>query len=539
MNSSRVATDIGGTFTDIVVFESGRRELRFGKVLSTPHRSMDAIVACMAAAKADFQSTELFLHGSTLAINTIIQRDGAKAALITTRGFRDVYEIGRINRPDAYNLYFRKHRPLIKRSSRYEIDERISAEGKVLTPLDETQLRELAAALRQERFQSVAVMFLHSYANPAHERLAKKILQKELPDVFVTTSHELGQEYREFERTSTVAANAYIGPKVSKYLDGIVFEQKQGGFQGAFVVIQSNGGGLDVEHAKNQCVRILESGPAAGVIGAEALCGVLGIPSAVAFDMGGTTAKAAVIQDGRAIVSGSAAIGPRGASLPVQIPMINISEVGTGGGSIARIVEGGALRVGPISAGAVPGPVCYGAGGSEPTVTDANLILGRLDPKQFLGGEMSFDLESAQAAIREKIARPLGLEETTAADGILQIAVTSMSHAVKAVTVERGLDVRNFDLIAYGGAGPLHATLIARELRMSRVIIPRAPGHFSAVGMLLADLRYVTASKQSPETFVSKPLPNCSNLFTLWKRTRVRNCFEQKRRPRRFGIALG
>lgn len=247
---------------------------------------------------------------------------------------------------------------------------------------------------------------------------------------------------------------------------------------------------MDVEHAKNQCVRILELGPAAGVIGAEALCGVLGIPSAVAFDMGGTTAKAAVIQDGRAIVSGSAAIGPRGASLPVQIPMINISEVGTGGGSIARIVEGGALRVGPISAGAIPGPVCYGAGGSEPTVTDANLILGRLDPKQFLGGEMDLDLESAQAAIREKIARPLGLEETTAAEGILQIAVTSMSHAVKAVTVERGLDVRNFDLIAYGGAGPLHATLIARELRMKRVIIPRAPGHFSAVGMLLADLRY-------------------------------------------------
>jgi N-methylhydantoinase A len=270
----------------------------------------------------------------------------------------------------------------------------------------------------------------------------------------------------------------------------MVSEQKSEGFDGAFVVVQSNGGGLDFEYAKDQCVRILESGPAAGVIGAEALCGVLGIGSAVAFDMGGTTAKAAVIQAGRAVVSGNAIIGRRGASLPIQIPMINISEVGTGGGSIARIVDGNSLRVGPLSAGAVPGPVCYGAGGTEPTVTDANLILGRLDPKQFLGGEMGLDVDAAATALRETIADPLALDLTTAASGILQIAVTAMSHAVKAVTVERGLDVRDFDLIAYGGAGPLHATLIAHELKMKRVVVPRAPGHFSAVGMLLSDLRY-------------------------------------------------
>jgi N-methylhydantoinase A len=484
----RLAADIGGTFTDIALFDDATGRLTFSKVLSTPDRLVDGISTGIAKAGSDCASANLFLHGSTIAINTILERTGAKTALITTDGFRDVYEIGRINRPDAYNLFFQKHKPLIERALRFEVKERIRADGEVLQPLDEDTLAALSERLEQLRIEAVAIMFINCYANAAHESRAKALLAKRHPSVFVSASHELSQEYREFERCSTVAANAYIGPKVRRYIGEIDKHIRSAGFSGSFLIVQSTGGLYESEQAQNQCVRMLESGPAAGVIGTQALCRSLGIKNAIAFDMGGTTAKAGVIYKGEPLTTGAALIGGYDRALPVQIAMMDIFEVGTGGGSIAR-AEGGLLRVGPQSAGAQPGPACYGQGGEEPTITDANLMLGRLAADRFLGGEMKLDIAAAKKALT-RVGKLLEMNATETADGILRIAATAMSYAVKAVTTERGLDAGDFELVAYGGAGPLHAVEVAREIGIRNVIIPGAPGVFSAFGMLFSDLRY-------------------------------------------------
>ena len=379
--------------------------------------------------------------------------------------------------------------PLIPRALRREIRARVDAEGRVLLPLDDDEVREAAAALVAEGVEAIAILFLHSYRAPEHERRAKEIVSTAHPHLFVTASHELSQEYREFERTSTTAANAYIGPRVRRYLAEMEDHLAASRFAGRLLIVQSTGGLFDVGEAQRACIRMLESGPAAGVIGTAALCEATGLKNAIAFDMGGTTAKAGVIHDGTVLMSGGALLGGYASGLPVQMPMIDIQEVGTGGGSIAEVELGGGLRVGPHSAGAVPGPVCYGLGGVEPTVTDANLLLGRLGADRFLGGEMRLDREAAERAIDERVARPLDLTPTAAADGILRIATTKMAHVVRWVTTERGLDAADFALVAYGGAGPLHAVMVARELGISRVVIPPAPGHFSALGMLASDLR--------------------------------------------------
>jgi N-methylhydantoinase A len=484
----RLAADIGGTFTDIALFDEKTGRLSFGKALSTPDRLVDGISSGVEKAGGDYVSTDLFLHGSTVAINTILERTGAKTALITTDGFRDVYEIGRINRPDAYNLYFQKHKPLIERSLRFEIKERVRADGEVVTPLDEAGLAALSEKLEELGIEAAAIMFINCYANARHERRAKVLLTKRHPSMFVSASHELSQEYREFERCSTVAANAYVGPKVRRYIGEIDDHIRKAGFQGSFLIVQSTGGLYESEQAQTQCVRMLESGPAAGVIGTQSLCRTLGIKNAIAFDMGGTTAKAGVIYKGEALTTGAALIGGYDKALPVQIAMMHIFEVGTGGGSIAR-ADDGLLRVGPRSAGAQPGPACYGLGGAEPTITDANLVLGRLGADRFLGGEMSLDVAAAERALT-KIGKPLGMNAIETADGILRIAATTMSYAVKGVTTERGLDAGDFVLVAYGGAGPLHAVDVAREIGIRNVIVPGAPGVFSAFGMLFSDLRY-------------------------------------------------
>ncbi len=485
----RLAADVGGTFTDVAAFDETTGELRLGKTLTTPDRLIAGIENGVAKSGSSFTMARLFLHGTTIAINTILERSGAACALLTTQGFRDIYEIGRVNRPESYNLFFQKHQPLIERARRYEIRERIDASGRVLIPLDEAEVRAVVDAAVAAGVQAIAILFLHSYRNPEHERRVKALIRKAHPGLFVTASHELSQEYREFERTSTVAANAYIGPRVRRYLREMTGHLTAAGFDGSFLIVQSNGGLFDAGDAQDACIRLLESGPAAGVVATRRLCETIGISNAIAFDMGGTTAKAGVIHAGRILMSGGALIGGYATGLPVQMPMTDIQEVGTGGGSIARIDRGGGLRVGPESAGARPGPVCYGLGGDQPTVTDANLLLGRLDVDRFLGGEMRLDLPRAQRMMREQIADPLGLDVTAAADGILRVATTKMSHVVRWVTVERGLDAADFALVAYGGAGPLHAALVARELRIARVIIPRAPGHFSAYGMLVSELR--------------------------------------------------
>lgn len=486
----RIAVDIGGTFTDMAAFDESDGSLSFGKALSTHGELVNGIQHTLDGADIGADEGYLFLHGSTIAINTLLERNGARTALLITEGFRDIYEIGRVNRPDAYNLFFSKHEPLIKRSLRYEVPERLRADGSVHKALDESRVRELARSLAEQKVEAVAILLLHSYRSPTHEIRVKQIIQEEMPGVFVTASHELSQEYREFERVSTVAANAYVGPRVSAYLGELETHLSEQGFQGDFYAVQSTGGLFPVEHARRDCVRMLESGPAAGVIGAQSICAQLGLGDAIAFDMGGTTAKAGVISEGKPLTTGSALIGGYEKALPIQIPMMDIFEVGTGGGSIARLEVGNALRVGPRSAGSIPGPACYNRGGAEPTVTDANLLLGRLDAENFLGGEMALSLKAAELAMREKVSGPLGLDMVQAADGILRIAVTAMSHAVKAVTTERGLDAGRFTMVVYGGAGPLHASAIARELGIRKVLIPFAPGYFSAYGMLFSDLRY-------------------------------------------------
>jgi N-methylhydantoinase A len=470
----RLAGDIGGTFTDVAAFDPRTKKLLLGKSLSTPRAMVEGIEAGVAKAGTTFAEAGLFLHGSTVAINTMLERTGARTALVTTRGFRDVYEIGRINRPDAYNLFFQKHVPLVPRERCYEVTERLYADGRVRTPLDEAELMAVADTLERERIEAVAILFLHCYRNPAHELRAKELLQRRLPNAFVSASHELSQEYREFERCSTVVANAFIGPRVQRYLTEIGERVTGEGFKGAFLVVQSTGGLFELDKARTECIRILESGPASGVIGTQALCHALGLDNAIAFDMGGTTAKAGVILGGRALTTGEALIGGYDRALPIQVPTIDIFEVGTGGGSIARVEHGGALHVGPRSAGAEPGPACYGRGGSEPTITDANLLLGRLGADRFLGGEMPLDAGAAERAMCARVAEPLGLSVTDAANGILRIAATKMSYAVKGVTTERGLDAGSFALVAYGGAGPLHATAVAREIGIRKVIIPRS-----------------------------------------------------------------
>ncbi len=487
-NGLRLAADIGGTFTDTAAFDETTGQLYWGKALSTPSALVQGISNGVEKTGLAMKDATLFLHGSTIAINTILERTGAETALVITEGFRDVYEIGRVNRPDAYNLFFKKHVPLIDRAHRFEVPERMYAEGDIRTPLDEAKMTALAKNLKN--VESVAVLFLHAYANPVHEIRAKEILEQECPGLFVSVSHELSQEYREYERCSTVSANAYIGPKVRDYLAGIEDHIREEGFDGPFLVVQSTGGLYEAEQAKSECIRMLESGPAAGVIGTKALCEIIGLEDAISFDMGGTTAKSGVIYKGEVLTTGNTLVGGYDQGLPIQISMMDIFEVGTGGGSLAYLDEAGALHVGPQSAGADPGPACYGLGGDRPTVTDANLALGRLDGGKFLGGEMALDKAAAEKAIETHIGKPLNLDVTQAADGILRIASTAMSYAVKGVSTERGLDAAAFAMVAYGGAGPLHATQVAREIGMKQIIIPLSPGNYSSFGMLFSDLRY-------------------------------------------------
>lgn len=485
----RIAVDIGGTFTDVAAFDEHTGVAVLGKALSTPRNLVDGIMAALERTGAPPATADLIIHGSTIVINAILQRRGARTALITTKGFRDVYEIGRINRPESFNLFFRKHRPLIPRDRIFEVPERMLADGSEELPLDEDAARAVARRIVEAGIESVAVVFLHSYRSPDHEVRMREILAEEAPGVFVTASHELSREYREYERTSTVAANAYVGPIVSQYLEGLERRLESQGFGGSLMIMQSSGGLCDVQTARRQCIQMLESGPAGGVVGSTAICEALGLSNAICFDMGGTTAKACVVRRGMPDLSPDYFVGGYNEGLAIRVPVLDIKEVGTGGGSVAWIDAGGALHVGPESAGAEPGPVCYGRGGALPTVTDADLVLGRIAAERFFGGEMPLDVAAAEHAIAECVAAPLGLSTQRAAFGILAIAVASMANAVRAVTTERGLDPRDFTLIAYGGGGPLHAAAVARELGVSRVIIPQAPAHFSAFGMLLADVR--------------------------------------------------
>jgi N-methylhydantoinase A len=485
----RIGVDIGGTFTDVTVMNVDDGSVTFGKSLSTPDDLVRGILDAIAVTGRSPRDAAFIIHGSTVAINAILERKGAKTALVTTEGFRDVYEIGRVNRPDSFNLAFKKHVPLIPRASRHEVRERVLFDGSIATPLDEPHARAVAQTIKDDGIESVAVLFLHSYANLSHEQRMVEILRDALPGVFVTASHQVSREQREYERTSTIAANAYVGPRVSTYLARLEERLVRDGFHGNLLIMQSSGGLCDVATAREQCIQMLESGPAAGVVASKTVSDALGTSDVICFDMGGTTAKACVLQAGAAALSSDYFIGGYNEGLAIRIPVLDIKEIGTGGGSIATVDEAGGLHVGPESAGASPGPACYGRGGTKPTVTDAHLVLGHLAADKFLAGRMQLDRDAAVRAIATDVAEPLGLDVAIAAGGIIAIATAAMANAVRAVTTERGLDPRDFALVAYGGAGPLHAVDVARELAIATVIIPQAPGTFSAFGMLTADLR--------------------------------------------------
>jgi N-methylhydantoinase A len=487
-----VAVDIGGTFTDLVAYDHDNGTVVYSKSPTTYGNLVEGVLDCFAKARLDPRTANFVNHGTTLVINALIQRKGAKAALVTTAGFRDILEIARGNRPDPFDLHYRRDEPLIPRELRFEVKERIGAKGEIVTALDRAALEPLAGKLKGLGIEAVAIFFMNSYANPAHEDEAADALRALLPDVYVTSSTELTREWYEYERTSTVAANAYVGPQVTSYIGRLESDLQSKGFAGALFMMGSNGGLLSVARSCAQPVALVESGPIGGCIGAGAYAEALGFANVIAFDMGGTTAKCALVENGRFSVDSVYYAGGYVKGFPIKSSVIDIVEVGSGGGSIAWLDPQNRMHVGPHSAGSMPGPACYGNGGTAPTVTDANLLLGRLHPDRFLGGELKLQVAAARSAI-EQIAGPLGYGSGDGAirmaDGILSLATVIMAGAIKQISIEHGLDPREFVLFCYGGGGPLHASALARELSIPTVVVPPEPGNFSAVGMLLADAR--------------------------------------------------
>jgi N-methylhydantoinase A len=485
-----VAIDIGGTFTDLIGFDEAAQTFVQAKSLTTPAHLVQGIIDCLHKSGLEVSAIDELIHGSTIAINTLIERKGAKTGLVVTRGTRDVYIIGRGNRPEAYNLLFHKHRPLVSRRLTCEVEERLLASGEVHQPLDRASIEDACRTLAAECVEAVAVCFLHSYVDPTHERIAGEMIRAALPDAYLSLSHDILREYREFERMSTTVVNAYIGPKVGGYVKSLKSSLGDIGFRGNLSIMRSNGGVMTPEVATERPVAMMESGPVGGIIAAAQVGLALGLQNVISFDMGGTTAKASLVRDGEPTLAPGYYVGGYASGHPVMLPMIDVVEVGAGGGSIAWIDDIGALKVGPQSAGADPGPICYRGGGSEPTITDANVVLGRLDPDNFLGGQMKLDAAGATRGIAEKIAKPLKMDTVAAAQAIVEIAISKMSLAVREVSVAKGYDPRDFALVASGGAGPLHVIAIARELHIPTVIVPLFPSHFSALGMLVADERH-------------------------------------------------
>jgi len=485
-----VAIDIGGTFTDLIGFDDTDRRFVQAKSLTTPAQLGQGVIDCIRKSALAAAVVDELIHGSTIAINTLIERKGAKTGLVVTRGTRDVYIIGRGNRPEAYSLFFHRHRPLVPRHLTREVDERLLSSGEVHAPLDRAGIAEACRVLAAEGVEAVAVCFLHSYVNPEHERIAGDMIRAAMPRAYVSLSHEILREYREFERMSTTVVNAYIGPKVGGYVQELEASLGDIGFRGALSIMRSNGGVMTPEIATARPAAMMESGPVGGIIASAQVGCALGFRNVISFDMGGTTAKASLVREGEPTMAPGYHVGGYASGHPVMLPMIDVVEVGAGGGSIAWLDDVGALKVGPQSAAADPGPICYRVGGFEPTITDANVVLGRLDPDNFLGGEMKLDADAARRGIEEKIAAPLKMDAIAAAEAIVEIAIAKMSLAVREVSVAKGYDPRDFALVASGGAGPLHVVAIARELYIPKVVVPLFPSHFSALGMLLADERH-------------------------------------------------
>lgn len=475
--------------------ESGR--LHFWKSLSTPHDPTVGAIRGMTELLhhhgITLHQVDEIVHGTTIVPNTIIERKGVRTGLITTRGFKDVLEIGRQKRYDLYDLFVDKSQPLIPRYLIEEVTERISADGKIVQALEPEDVRPALRRLRELGVQSVAVCLLHAYANPTHERLIESIIREDAPGLPVSLSSDVSPKYREYERTNTVAANAYVVPIVAAYLRKLGAELREKGYDKQVYIMQSNGGVATPDLMERYPVRFVESGPAAGVLAAGLLGDARGEKNLISFDMGGTTAKMCLIEGGRPAITNEFEVDrfrfKRGSGLPLNISAIDLIEIGAGGGSIAR-TSMGTIAVGPESAGADPGPVCYGRGGQEPTVTDANLVLGYLNPVFFLGGKMSLDYEAAKNAVERRTGAPLGIDATRAAWGIYEMANVNMERATRAVSIERGRDPRQYSMVTFGGAGPLHGARLARRLGIPRVLVPVGAGVESAVGLLAAPIKF-------------------------------------------------
>ena len=494
----RVAFDIGGTFTDVVIAGASGGLFTY-KILTLLDSVGVDVSRCVADALERQPGSHVasLVHGTTIASNAVLEGKGAVAGLITTKGFRDELEIRRLGRPGVYDVFWERTPPLIPRRRRLEVRERMTVNGEVDTLLDVNEVRAALHTLRTQGVEAIAISFLHSYVNPAHERQAAALVRELLPSAMVCASSEVLPEIREYERTSTTALNAYLMPVVNRYVDQLEAQLRQ--YHPSVLIMQSNGGVMTTEHARRRPVHMIESGPAAGVLAAASLAREIGLSQAVSFDMGGTTVKACLIENGQPVETAEGEVGAglniagrlsKGAGYALRVPAYDIVEVGAGGGSLAWVDEGGALRVGPRSAGAVPGPACYGRGGTAPTITDANVVLGYMNPEKIAGGTVPIDAAAARAAIDTDLCARLGLTVQNAAHGVYQVANATMMRAIRAVTTERGRDPREFSLIAFGGAGPIHAAELAASLGISRVYVPLFPGLFSALGLLLADLRY-------------------------------------------------
>lgn len=481
----RVAIDVGGTFTDVVKLVPETGELRFEKVPTTPQEPTSGVLAAFAKAEADPSTVETFNHGSTLGLNSLLTRTGARIAIIGTRGFRDVYLLGRTDRNVMYDFAYQKPEALLERYDTFEVTERSMFDGSVVAPLDEADAREVAREIAARGYDAVAVAFLHAYANPEHEAQMRDILAEEAPGVEVSLSHELSREYREYERTSTAVLDAYIKPIMRSYLLALEGELEARGFEGRFLMSRSGGGAMTASAAREQPVNLILSGPAGGVVGGGGFSRLINRPNLITIDMGGTSLDASLVLDGAPVLYHGAEFE----GLPINTPSLYIHTIGAGGGSLGYLDEAGALQVGPKSAGAVPGPAAYGRGGTEPTFTDAALAVGYLGVDTPLGGELTLQRDNSIAAL-EPIAAELGLSVTKLARGMLQISNTKIVGAVRAITIELGHDPKDFALLSFGGGGGLVAVDVARELGVPEVIVPPGQGAFSALGMLMADVQH-------------------------------------------------
>ena len=480
MPEARVGVDVGGTFTDVVVLEGGR--VVTAKVPSTPEDQSAGVAAGITAAEVDPAAVGTLAHGMTVATNALLERRGARCALVTTAGFRDVLEIARQDRPSLYDLTRDRPPPLVDRDLRFGIGGRMGPDGE-LQPLDEDGVRAVAEALAEAEVEAVAVCLLFSFLHPAHEQRVGELLREALPDVHVSLSCEVLRELREYERTATTTADAYLGPRLAAYLGRLAGRMDEAGLPSP-LVMQSSGGVIELEAAAAGAAACVLSGPAGGVVGAAHAAGASGFDDVLTFDMGGTSTDVAPVVGGEVQVTTESVV----AGVPIRLPMVDVHTVSAGGGSVAWADGGGALRVGPRSAGADPGPAAYGRGGEEPTVTDANLLLGHLAAGAVLGGEVTLDRAAAEAAL-ERLGAALGLDALAAAAGVLAVADAAMAAALRVISVERGLDPREFALVAFGGAGGMHACSLAEELGMRTVLVPRASGVLSALGLALSDLR--------------------------------------------------